>query len=224
MQVTLRVLSGKSEGKDIKIKKSRFLIGRHEDCHLRPKTDSVSRRHCQIVIDGERAVCSDLGSKNGTFINDKPVEGEVELKSGDLLRVGKMRFELLIDSEVDASSKSDASSRIVLDGDITDWLEEADVHASEHRISGPETRQFRLSDLETINAAKAQPDDETKSSDKAVTDKAVTDKAGGDKAGGEADAAELDDKQKKLARKTPPTSDNSRDAAADILKRYFNRT
>ncbi|MFM8570079.1 MAG: FHA domain-containing protein, partial [Pirellula sp.] len=46
MKISLKVLSGNHEGKLIPIKEEKFFIGRGDDCHLRPKSESVSRRHC----------------------------------------------------------------------------------------------------------------------------------------------------------------------------------
>ena len=40
-------------------------------------------------------VVKDLESRNGTFINDVPVQGEATLKPGDVLRIGPMVFQLL---------------------------------------------------------------------------------------------------------------------------------
>ena len=50
---------------------------------------TVSRHHCQIIRDdyGNYRIV-DFGSKNGTYINDKRIEGEVDLQPTDRLRVG----------------------------------------------------------------------------------------------------------------------------------------
>jgi pSer/pThr/pTyr-binding forkhead associated (FHA) protein len=48
----------------------------------------VSRQHALIVVDGERATLRDLGSKNGTLVGGRRVEGDVPLADGDELRIG----------------------------------------------------------------------------------------------------------------------------------------
>ena len=70
MQVKLKVLSGSHEGKEIGLTTEKFLIGRSESCQLRPKSESVSRKHCIIVIRDNRVLIQDLNSRNGTFVND----------------------------------------------------------------------------------------------------------------------------------------------------------
>jgi pSer/pThr/pTyr-binding forkhead associated (FHA) protein len=57
-----------------------------------PGETTVSRRHAEIVRAGDRVVVEDLGSTNGTFVNDSPVTGERELASGDEVRFGAARL------------------------------------------------------------------------------------------------------------------------------------
>nr|HET6902662.1 FAD-dependent oxidoreductase [Ktedonobacteraceae bacterium] len=67
-------------------------IGRQEGVYLRIDHTSVSRRHAEISYANGQYVLHDLGSTNGTFVNEVPVEpGSVHiLKEGDLLRLGKL--------------------------------------------------------------------------------------------------------------------------------------
>ena len=51
MELRLKVLDGKHAGQEIRIPGPKFLIGRGDDCQLRPKSDSVSRRHCMLQIE-----------------------------------------------------------------------------------------------------------------------------------------------------------------------------
>src|SRR5262245_49005347 len=98
MSVKLKVTDGASAGKEIKITREQFVIGRGEDCHLRPKSDAISRRHCILVLSqGGGVILRDLGSKNGTYVNEERVEGDRTLKSGDKLKVGPLEFQIVID-------------------------------------------------------------------------------------------------------------------------------
>ena len=69
MQVKLRVLTGSHEGKEIGVSSEKFLIGRSDSCQLRPKSDSISRKHCIIVLKDNKVLIQDLKSRNGTYIN-----------------------------------------------------------------------------------------------------------------------------------------------------------
>ncbi len=92
----LRVVSGKHTGNVIPLPVGRFLIGREEDCHLRPNSDLVSRHHCVFHADEYTLRLRDLGSTNGTLVNGERLRGEVVLNSGDVVAIGQLEFEIHI--------------------------------------------------------------------------------------------------------------------------------
>ncbi len=96
MQVALKVIEGKQTGTLIPLNRQKFLIGREEDCQLRPNSDLVSRHHCVIAVDDFTVRIRDLGSTNGTFVNNQRITTQVVLKQGDLIRIGKLAFEMQI--------------------------------------------------------------------------------------------------------------------------------
>ena len=97
MQVKLRVIGGKNDGREIKIGASEFVIGRSEKAHLRPSSDLISRNHCALKIEVASLTIVDLDSRNGTFINGQQIHEPYVAKVGDTLRVGRLQFEVLID-------------------------------------------------------------------------------------------------------------------------------
>ncbi|HSD27889.1 MAG TPA: FHA domain-containing protein, partial [Vicinamibacteria bacterium] len=64
------------------------VVGRDPEAALTIPSSLVSRRHACIVVAGERATLRDLGSKNGTLLRGRRVEGEVKLDDGDEVRIG----------------------------------------------------------------------------------------------------------------------------------------
>src|SRR5207302_5409181 len=93
MKLSLHVLTaGKMSGKSVEVKLSQFVIGRDPQCHLRPASPLISKRHCAILQRGGKVFLRDFGSTNGSFVNDKPVQGEVELSNDDRLKVGPLLF------------------------------------------------------------------------------------------------------------------------------------
>lgn len=96
LQAELKILGGKHQGKAIPLSTKKFLVGREQDCHLRPNSDLVSRHHCVFSIDDFAVRLRDLGSTNGTRVNGKPLHGEVTLKAGDQIGIGKLELELVI--------------------------------------------------------------------------------------------------------------------------------
>lgn len=92
----LKILGGKHRNKAVLISSKKFIIGREQDCHLRPSSDAISRHHCVFSVDDFAVRLRDLGSTNGTRVNGETLRGEVILKSGDVIGVGTMEFELII--------------------------------------------------------------------------------------------------------------------------------
>ena len=67
-------------------------IGRSSDNDVVVPDDPVSRRHAQIRWDGARFVLEDLGSRNGTFVNGRRLDGPHVLRHGDQLVVPGRTF------------------------------------------------------------------------------------------------------------------------------------
>jgi len=93
MDFELVVARGKASSRNIKLKGPRVVLGRASDCDLRITSQKVSRKHCEIVEqdDGLLAV-RDLGSSNGTYINNEKVSEERTVHAGDELAIGPVRF------------------------------------------------------------------------------------------------------------------------------------
>src|SRR5437763_8815097 len=99
MKLSLVVLtSGKQEGKTLPIVLSQFLIGRDPQCHLRPASAIISKRHCAILVKDGKVTVRDFNSTNGTFVNNEPIKGEREIHEGDSLRVGPLTFQVSIET------------------------------------------------------------------------------------------------------------------------------
>ncbi|MFT3881079.1 MAG: FHA domain-containing protein [Gemmatales bacterium] len=92
MKFSLVVISGTTTGKEIPIRMPEFVIGRDPECHLRPASAMISKKHCAFVIEGERVLFKDFGSTNGSFVNDARVEADVYLKDGDVVKFGPLTF------------------------------------------------------------------------------------------------------------------------------------
>jgi pSer/pThr/pTyr-binding forkhead associated (FHA) protein len=105
MDISLERLDEPLEGgiivdsSDFSVARPEFVIGRAQDCHLQVPSRFVSRHHCELIVDecDQRVRVRDLGSQNGTFVNEALV-AECELKNGDRLRVACIPFEVHIGS------------------------------------------------------------------------------------------------------------------------------
>jgi predicted component of type VI protein secretion system len=143
-QVELKVLEGRQQGKTIPLNVRQFLIGREQDCHLRPNSDLVSRHHCVFTVDEFTVRLRDLGSTNGTYVNGERIQGQVVLKPGDRVAVGKLSFEIVVRKEVPVAAPAAARQG-----------------ESAAPLPGVESSETSLNITDTIEIPVAPPADDT---------------------------------------------------------------
>lgn len=231
MQVSLKVIGGKNDGRLINISVAEFIIGRSEDAHLRPSSDLISRQHCAIKIDNGRVTVEDLGSRNGTFVNEQQLAEPYVVKVGDVLRVGRLQFEMIVDhvqpgikkpkvnmvSEAAARSASDVKDENI-DESITDWLAQSPENQAQSTAMF-DTRQFNLDET------KYRVDGDQKSPIASVA--RPSDSKPIEEPKSDAGSGIFGIGKKKNSKKLPPrqreSSENTTDAAGDVLRRFFNQ-
>jgi DNA-binding winged helix-turn-helix (wHTH) protein len=76
------------DDREIPLAEGENLIGRDYDALIRIDSPKISRRHARITIEGERVWLEDLGSRNGTLLNEKPVKRRIRLGDGDRIGFG----------------------------------------------------------------------------------------------------------------------------------------
>jgi hypothetical protein len=77
------------QGREVALHEGENLIGRDPEAVIRLASPLASRRHARILVAGASARLQDLGSKNGTWIEGRRVEGERPLAAGDHIAVGE---------------------------------------------------------------------------------------------------------------------------------------
>ena len=65
------------------------------DVEIRLEDPFASSQHVRISREGHTVVIEDLGSTNGTFLNDSPLTGPQPLHDGDRIRIGDSEFQYL---------------------------------------------------------------------------------------------------------------------------------
>jgi predicted component of type VI protein secretion system len=211
MKVRLRVLHGKLQdkeghgrGTDVKIPGPRFVIGSAEDCAMCCKSTSVRPHHCEIFVGQQEASVRSLSKEASTLINGQPVEHEQVLHHGDVLRIGRLEFEVLIEVLASAADSAEGPQHETQqeEQELSDMLAEADAKERAFRLQHPELRELHLEPATPKTTGPEEEDEE--------------DSQGGKKKG---------KKFKKLPRKLPvppvEQSEDSTEAAEEALRRMF---
>src|SRR5688572_26954464 len=97
--------NGPQAGRKYELNGDKWILGRHPDCHIVIEVGAVSRNHCQVFREGNDYKLEDLGSRNGTFVNDEPekINGRRTLKLGDVVRVCEVSLTFSSDASQPAS-------------------------------------------------------------------------------------------------------------------------
>lgn len=66
------------------------VLGRSNACQVVLRSPSVGRNHGKVLFQGGTYLYKDLGSVNGSFVNDQRIQGETPLKDGDSIRLGEV--------------------------------------------------------------------------------------------------------------------------------------
>ena len=145
LRAELKVVGGKQHGSLVPLQTKKFLVGREQDCQLRPATESVSRHHCVFTLDDFSVRLRDLGSTNGTFVNGQRIQGQAILQPGDCILIGKLEFEIVIEGAVGVAQHARAEKAVGSSSDtgflLSDLAEMPEAAPPDRTIveSGPTT-------------------------------------------------------------------------------------
>lgn len=195
-------------------------------------------------------IVRDLGSRNGTLVNDERVIGERELAAGDHLKVGPLEFEVLIVRAVagaklpKVNSIKEAAARTAAgrgndNADVAEWIAPVatpsepepdttfDSVAESEAVAEGETRELEASETEEIDLASTMIDLPPPSAKPAAVPKERPDLQYKPDEPEPAQAEDVSDSKVSGAKpgKLPfrPRPTDSRAAANDVLKKFFNR-
>ena len=103
MNVKLVMLKTNGQQKEISLKGTTAVLGRGADCDIRIPIESCSRKQCELKIEGDQLQLKDLGSSNGTFLNNNRVEAAT-LNAGDKLTIGPVVLTIQIDGQPETAA------------------------------------------------------------------------------------------------------------------------
>jgi two-component system cell cycle response regulator len=91
----LVVVGGDLNGSIFNLNPGETVVGRNPDCAIPLDFSGISRRHFTVEVSEAGATVSDLGSANGTYLNNQKLESPTLLKRGDVIKIGSIAMKYL---------------------------------------------------------------------------------------------------------------------------------
>jgi two-component system, cell cycle response regulator len=91
----LLVVGGELNGSIFNLMPGETVVGRNPDCTIALDFHGISRRHFTIHADETEVVVTDLGSANGTYLNNQKLDKPVALKRSDIIKIGSVAMKFI---------------------------------------------------------------------------------------------------------------------------------
>lgn len=112
----LVVIHGAELGRKYELNREATVIGRSSKSDIQIDQESISRAHAKLSGKGRNILIADLGSTNGTFVNDDSVEGSYQLRNGDLIKIGRTIFKFIAGGNIEAAYHDEIYRLTTVDG------------------------------------------------------------------------------------------------------------
>jgi diguanylate cyclase (GGDEF)-like protein len=114
-EACLVVIYGNELGRKYSLESPSVTLGRSNKCDIQIDQESVSRAHSKITNAGRSVKIRDLGSTNGTYVNDELVE-ERTLVDGDFIKIGRTIFKFLSGGNIERAYHEEIYRLTTVDG------------------------------------------------------------------------------------------------------------
>lgn len=91
----LLVVGGELNGSIFNLLPGESVVGRNPDCTIPLDFHGVSRKHFTVTVTENEVLLTDLGSANGTYLNNKKLETPTPLKAGDMIKIGAIAMKFI---------------------------------------------------------------------------------------------------------------------------------
>lgn len=112
----LVVIYGMELGRKYDLIEPELVLGRSSKTDIQIDQESVSRSHARITRVGRSVLIEDLGSTNGTFVNDEQIEGQYRLRNGDLIKIGRTIFKYIAGGNIETAYHDEIYRLTTVDG------------------------------------------------------------------------------------------------------------
>jgi diguanylate cyclase (GGDEF)-like protein len=111
----LVVIYGLELGRKYNLESPNVIIGRSSKSEIQIDQESVSRNHAKIINTGKSIILRDLGSTNGTYVNDQLID-EYVLRDGDFIKIGRTIFKFLSGGNIENAYHEEIYRLTTVDG------------------------------------------------------------------------------------------------------------
>lgn len=116
LDAALVVIYGLDLGRKFDLTREETLIGRSSKADIQIDQEAVSRNHARITNTTKGVRIEDLGSTNGTFVNDDVASGGRSLQNGDLVKIGRTIFKFIAGGNIEAAYHDEIYRLTTMDG------------------------------------------------------------------------------------------------------------
>ena len=140
LDAKLIVVGGVADQKEVNLKSLPLTIGRGREATLTLSHSLVSRSHCKIFADKGLLQVEDLNSLNGTYVNNKKIDGIQTLEPGQLLTLGNVTFRAVYGTEDKPQAALRGGTASSADTDASGMELDTDHGGLPHSHSLPRTK------------------------------------------------------------------------------------
>jgi two-component system cell cycle response regulator len=112
----LVVIYGLDLGRKYDLVSETTILGRSSKADIQVDQESVSRNHAKLIAQDKQVVIQDMGSTNGTYVNDEQIKGEFQLRNGDLIKIGRTIFKFIGGGNIETAYHDEIYRLTTVDG------------------------------------------------------------------------------------------------------------
>jgi two-component system cell cycle response regulator len=112
----LVVIYGLDLGRKYDLASETTILGRSSKADIQVDQESVSRNHAKLIAQDKKVMIQDMGSTNGTYVNDEQIQGELQLRNGDLIKIGRTIFKFIAGGNIETAYHDEIYRLTTVDG------------------------------------------------------------------------------------------------------------
>ena len=114
---------GQQIGRKLLLTQGELIVGRSQKADIQIEQESVSRQHARFRVQANGITVEDMGSTNGTYVNDQPAKPDA-LSCGDQIKIGRTIYKFLEGEDIENAYRQELLRLAAIDG-LTECFNES---------------------------------------------------------------------------------------------------